>query len=683
MIDFLFFSIFFLWVINIAAQILKLTYIIQLKEYRWDRILDFLKSPEGRRSIFTPFFFVYLLIILLVFFIIVFSWTSLISPFVFLTNVFLFYSAGFFIILKKLRDHSLLRPRWTKKSFLFVSLSFLMMLFVPLIFILVFIFAQMNSDFFIYSFYFISRLLFLDTFLMIRNLFDLLYRGWILSLMSPFLFIYNLFVPFFVLFWFLILQAGTIFIKKYMYWRAAKKITSMSHLTVIGITGSYGKSTTKEFLTTILSKKFQVLATPANVNSEIGVAQIILKKLTPTHDIFIVEMGAYKKGEIALISKMTQPKIGIMTAINEQHISLFGSIENIKQAKYELMESLPDDGLALFNGDNDYCVELYKKTKKPKLLYSVQKTDDERVDKDFSHGKNVDSAKKQSSDISATNVKGTQDGIRCTLHKKPLKNLVSLQNCSSKGTSEKHHFGNENEQQDFFVPVPGIHNVSNLLAAAATASYFGMSLAEISEAAKHIQPREKTLKLMAGIRNTLIIDDSYSANPDGVMAALEYLDSLAAPKKIMIMRGMIELGEKSAEAHKRVGKKAAEVCDLVIFTTTDFFSDFLAGAMEIINRSEISYSHVSHPAVSHSKISHPENPYSENGKGTSEKRNFGNENVGFFNDAAFFNHNEKVLQISSAEEIMEKVNPYVSDGNIFLLENRIPSQIILALKMLH
>lgn len=625
-IYFLFFSSFLLWVINIVAQILKLTYVLQLKEYRWDRICDFLKSPEGRRFVFTPFFYAYLLFIFILVFLVVFSLVSSIPAILFPLCVFLFYCSGFFIIIKKLRLHTLHRPHWTKKSLLLVSFSLLMM--------------------------FLSPPIFDEELSLLHLLYDLMYSSWIVLFLSPFLLIYNFFVPFFVLFWFLILQVGTVFVKKYLYSKAEKKIRVLPHLTVIGITGSYGKSSTKEFLATILLKKFHVLATPANVNSEIGVAQIILKRLDPLYDIFIVEMGAYKKGEIALISKMTQPKIGILTAINEQHISLFGSIENIKNAKYELVESLPDDGFAIFNGDNEYCVELFNQTKKPKLLYSTRfthldnhaimknevdtqdqsdthRTMNKRKENNEAKQKVFEGAIQKTSNMYATDIRSTVDGIRCTVHK-------------------------ENDQHDFFIPVLGIHNVSNLLAAVAAASYLGMSLSEISEATRDIQPRKKTLMPLQGINGTLIIDDSYSANPDGVIAALEYIDSLAVTnslkvaKKIMIMRGMIELGKKSAEAHKRVGKKAAEVCDLVIFTTTDFFSDFLAGAKQSASESK------------KNKISMVE------------------KKAATFGDTDFFGDEieENVLQISSPEKIIEKVKPYFSEGNIFLLENRIPSQII-------
>lgn len=128
-----------------------------------------------------------------------------------------------------------------------------------------------------------------------------------------------------------------------------KKATNiMSHFTgiVIGITGSYGKSSTKEILATILSSKFKVAKTQKNNNSEIGVAQTVLN-LKNTPDIFIVEMGAYRRGEIKAICNIVKPQIGLITGIGDQHLSLFGSLENLKKAKYELIDSLPQNGFGL------------------------------------------------------------------------------------------------------------------------------------------------------------------------------------------------------------------------------------------------------------------------------------------------------------------------------------------------
>ena len=155
----------------------------------------------------------------------------------------------------------------------------------------------------------------------------------------------------------LIFQPISVFEKYRLIKKAKNKRKKFSNLLVIGITGSYGKTSTKEFLYTILVEKFgkdKVLKTKEHQNSEVGISNCILKELNETYEIFIVEMGAYNIGGIKLLCNIAQPKIGILTGINEQHMATFGSQENIIKAKFELINSLPEDGLAILNWDNNF-----------------------------------------------------------------------------------------------------------------------------------------------------------------------------------------------------------------------------------------------------------------------------------------------------------------------------------------
>jgi UDP-N-acetylmuramoyl-tripeptide--D-alanyl-D-alanine ligase len=156
--------------------------------------------------------------------------------------------------------------------------------------------------------------------------------------------------------------------------KAKKKRAEFEDLLVIGITGSYGKTSTKEFLAKILEEKFgkgKVLKTREHQNSEIGISKCILKELNPQHKVFVVEMAAYNKGGIKFVTDIVKPKIGIVTGVNEQHLSTFGSMENLLSAEggKELIESLPQEGIAFFNAKNKYCLDLYNKTKIKKFLY--------------------------------------------------------------------------------------------------------------------------------------------------------------------------------------------------------------------------------------------------------------------------------------------------------------------------
>ena len=147
---------------------------------------------------------------------------------------------------------------------------------------------------------------------------------------------------------------------------AKKKLEKFKPL-VIGITGSFGKTATKQIIKQILAVKFKVLATEQSINTPLGIAKTVLFKLKPDHQIFVVEMGAYKKGEIKQLAESVRPEIGLLTGINFQHQRLFGSQKKIIEEKYQLIKSLPKDGLALFNGENSICNDLAKTTKKVKV----------------------------------------------------------------------------------------------------------------------------------------------------------------------------------------------------------------------------------------------------------------------------------------------------------------------------
>ena len=153
------------------------------------------------------------------------------------------------------------------------------------------------------------------------------------------------------------------FQKKRIIKKAMAKMRTLKKIKVIGITGSYGKTSTKEFLDVILSEKYRVIKTTGNNNTNIGVAKTVLNKVNDNYDYFICEMGAYKIGEIEEICGIVKPEIGILTGINEQHLDLFGSIENTVKAKFELIEALSKKGVAILNRDNKYIKSAIKNRK--------------------------------------------------------------------------------------------------------------------------------------------------------------------------------------------------------------------------------------------------------------------------------------------------------------------------------
>ena len=311
--------------------------------------------------------------------------------------------------------------------------------------------------------------------------------------------------------------------------QATAKRKTFRNLKVIGITGSYGKTSTKEFLTHILSQKFQVLKTPEHQNSEIGISNTILKSVTDNHEIFVCEMGAYNKRGIALLADIAKPYIGIVTGVNEQHLATFGSMENLLSAEggQELLKALPKNGVMIVN-----AASALLRSEIPNL---------KKMNKDITFIAATE-------DIEAKNVK---------IEKERVSFMIG--------------------ETRFQVQTRGAYNVENLLLAIAAANELGMSLEEIAEACKTITQEFSVIKLREGVNGLHIIDSTHSANPDGVIADLEYLN-LWEGKKIIVMPCIIELGKASKKVHKRIGEKIGEVCDLAIITTKECFADIKEGA---------------------------------------------------------------------------------------------------------
>ncbi len=309
-------------------------------------------------------------------------------------------------------------------------------------------------------------------------------------------------------------------INKKFYDMASKKIRDLDKIKTIGITGSYGKTSTKFIAATILSHKFKVMNTPESYNTPMGISKVINNDLSNYYDVFIAELGATKKGDIDEVARLTNPKIGVLTSIGPCHLQTFGSISNIANGKYELIEYLPSDGIAIFNYDNPYVKELADKTLKTKLLYSIE---------------NIDNA-----DVYATDITVNETGSLFTLCVK------------NKGTIDCETY------------LLGKHNILNILAGVSIAIALGMNLEEIRLGVKKILPVKHRLELIDPKTGILVIDDAFNSNPDGASAALEVLSEFKNRRKIIVTPGMIELGEIEKKENEKFGEKIAEICDIVI-----------------------------------------------------------------------------------------------------------------------
>ena len=241
-----------------------------------------------------------------------------------------------------------------------------------------------------------------------------------------------------------------------------------------------------------------------------------------------LKWGLTNVGDIRELCNLASPQIGILTAVGPQHLERFKSIENIAKTKYELIESLPPDGLAVFNCDNEICAGLADK----------REHDGNPVHRYATEPFPVASASKRA-ELTATNIQHTDEGLTFTIH-------------TSVGTTE------------IRTQLLGRHNVSNILAATAVATECGMTLEEIRVAIANVAPVPHRLQLTASEGNVTIIDDSFNANPVGAKAALEVLTEIQGGKKVLVTPGMVELGEREYEENKRLGEHAADVCDLVI-----------------------------------------------------------------------------------------------------------------------
>jgi len=315
------------------------------------------------------------------------------------------------------------------------------------------------------------------------------------------------------------------------------KLASMKELKVIGITGSYGKTSSKNILADILKARYSVLATPKSLNTFNGLMMTVNNKLAKFDEVFIAEMGAYVKGEINGLCQLVNPKYAIITRIGTAHLESFGSEKNIQEGKMELIEYLPKEGIGVLNRDDEKQVS-YKIKKKDhcKILWVGIDTKDEV-------------------DVRASNIK-----------------------CSSNGTTFDVKFKNEKKKYSFATKLLGKHNVYNIIAALALGMEFGIPIDKLQKAVKGVKTIEHRLELRK-FNNFYQIDDAYNSNPVGAEGALEVLDMMDGVK-VVVTPGMIELGDKEAFYNCEFGKQIAKVADKVILVGEEQTKAILKGLKE-------------------------------------------------------------------------------------------------------
>lgn len=315
---------------------------------------------------------------------------------------------------------------------------------------------------------------------------------------------------------------------------AAEILHSMPDLKVIGITGSYGKTSTKHYLHRILSEQFAVCMTPGSFNTTLGVVRTVREHLKPFDQVFICEMGAKQIGDIKEICDLVHPSIGIITAVGPQHLESFKSIENVQRTKFELVDALPADGLAILNDDFQYIANR-KVMNTNAVRYGIKPREQVQFSvSDIHYSAN-------GTDFTIQ----TPDG-KMTLHTR----LV------------------------------GECNVSNLVAAVIVALELGVDKQRIAYAVEQIEQVEHRLSIKRVPGGLTIIDDAFNSNPTGSAMALDVLAAMTGGKRIIITPGMIELGQEQEKLNAEFGERINSSADIAIIVGQYNRDAILAGLGE-------------------------------------------------------------------------------------------------------
>jgi len=488
------FLIFILWLVQASYQVLVWVYWIQTKEYRSDRFQVMFKSPEGRYELGTGLLFVKYFLLLM-------------TPFVnYSFNIYLLVI--FWLVFwgtQKVIKRQSRRPVFTQRATRIIATAFLVAT-------VVFVFFSNSSSYLHY--------LILESSLFIGLIFGVYWTG---------------------------IVSRKVLAQELN--EATKRLDQIKPL-VIGITGSYGKTTTKDFVTQLLARKYKVERTVGSQNTLFGVVRKINTNFSPDTKIFVAEMGAYKLGEIQSMCKLLQPKIGIITGIELQHIELFRSLENIKHAKFELIESLEKNGIAIFNLNNKECVALQNTARlvRPDLRIFGYKT----------------SAKFEKEH-----------------------NIIYSKVISDTSNVIKFKVGYQQSIHEFKVRLSGTHFIENLTAAILVAREMQVSWEEIGKSITRLALPSKTMSIQKLTTGDILIDDTYNSTPIGFKSALNYLFTFTNKNKYIATTGIIELGNKAYEVHTELGNLMKRKVKRIYLRNGEFANSIKIGLGSDAHRLEV------------------------------------------------------------------------------------------------
>lgn len=324
-------------------------------------------------------------------------------------------------------------------------------------------------------------------------------------------------------------------INRRYYNEAASILKSMPELKVIGITGSYGKTSTKHYLNRILSEKYDVLMTPGSFNTPMGVIRTIREMMKPYNQVFICEMGAKQKGDVKEICDLVHPDAGIITAVGPMHLETFKTLENVQSTKFELADALPENGLIVVNNDFEACAS------RP-----VCNVDSKRYGVACPGG----------CDYRATDVRYSPQGTSFTVE------------------------GPDGFRIELETRLIGECNIANLLGAVVMAIHLEVPAERIKYAVASIEQVEHRLSIRQTPGGTTIIDDAFNSNPTGSRMAVDVLSHFKDGRRIIVTPGMIELGKEQFTLNKELGAHIGRNIDIAVIVGSYNRDAIVAGIRE-------------------------------------------------------------------------------------------------------
>ncbi|MFK7780418.1 MAG: UDP-N-acetylmuramoyl-tripeptide--D-alanyl-D-alanine ligase [Candidatus Gracilibacteria bacterium] len=463
---------------------------IQLKEYRRDRFKEYLLTPQGKKALFNIWSVIELPLFLL-------SIIIFVDPpfeYIIYNVLFTFFLIQNIFVARKILTGKIIKPSLTGRLLLTLG-------------ILVF---GLTIDLFFIIFYGFENFLY----------------TYVLSLF--------LFTPLYIFLVILISLPLVNYFKNKKINKAIRKSSRNKKTIKIGITGSYGKSSVKEYLASILEQDGTTLKTPENINTELGVSSIVMNKLNNTYKYFIAEMGAYKIGEINILGKIVDHKYGFLTAIGNQHLGLFGSQSNIKTGKAEIANSiLKNKGILYVNWDDNFIREI-----------------------EFNKKLNI---------IKYGNYKGS-DAIYSILNTREAVTTFTIEYKKNIATFE--------------TKLLGKHNIVNLTGVISLCYDLGLDASQIKKYLENIKVPKNTLNVINS-ENFILIDDTYNLSEDGLYAGLDAMNSFN-DNKVLVMDDILELGRDAKNIHYVVGKFIAKRNDIskVLFCGVNYKKDFIKGLVD-------------------------------------------------------------------------------------------------------